>query len=143
MKSKRTAGFTLIEMMVVIVIIGILAAVLITTISGRADKAKFEATKAKMAQISMKCEEFKTYHNEYPKQLGDLVRMPGYVDPKTWPAGGYFPKMEDLKDGWGKEFIYRAPGSGGHPFDLVSLGEDGRQGGDGYAADLSNHDGAK
>lgn len=127
-------GFTLVEMMVVIVIIGILATVVIVNISGKADKAKVEATKAILKQLGGQMDMFKLNHNRYPDSLMDLYKMPSYVDPKTWPPGGYI--TEPPKDGWNNDFLLRIPGPDGAPFDIVSLGEDNREGGDGFAADL-------
>ncbi len=137
----REGGFTLIEMMVVIVIIGILAAVLITQISGRADRAKVEATKAMIAQVSQALDMFKLDHNRYPTRLDDLLVAPSDVDVKKWPPGGYLKKAP--RDGWDKEFIYRIPGTKGQPYDVVSFGEDMREGGEGYAEDLWNHEAYK
>ena len=134
MKTRRAAGFTLVEMMVVIVIIGILATVVIVNISGHADKAKVNATQALLKIVGNQLEAFKLNHNRYPQNLMDLVVMPPYVDIKDWPRGGYF--IDPPLDGWGHEFIYRPQGSGTNPFDLMSLGEDGKEGGEGPAADL-------
>ncbi len=133
-------GFTLVEMMVVIVIIGILAATAITVLSGRADRAKVEATKAMVSQISQALDMFKLDHNRYPPpgRLEDLVNMPSDIDPKKWPAGGYLRRFP--RDGWDRDFMYRLPGTRGQPYDVVSLGEDGREGGEGYAEDLWNHE---
>jgi general secretion pathway protein G len=136
--GRARRGFTLVEMMVVIVIIGILAATAITVLSGRADRARVEATKAMVAQIAQALDLFKLDHNRYPLRLDDLVNMPSDIDPKKWPAGGYLKKFP--RDGWDREFFYRVPGTKGQPFDVLSLGEDGREGGEGYAEDLWNHE---
>lgn len=132
------AGFTLVEMMVVIVIIGILAAVLITQISGRADKAKVEATKVMIKQVGDALDLFKLDHNVYPESLDHLTFQPSYVEATNWPPGGYLKRLP--RDGWKREFVYRVPGTNGQPFDIISYGEDGRQGGEGFAADIWNHD---
>jgi general secretion pathway protein G len=133
-RKSRRGGFTLVEMMVVIVIIGILATVVIVNISGKADKARVEATQALLKQLGGQMEMFKLDNNRYPENLMDLYKMPSYVDPKKWPPGGYI--TEPPLDGWGHEFLLRFPGPDNAPFDIVSLGEDNREGGDGYAADL-------
>ena len=137
----RSQGFTLVEMMVVIVIIGILAGVLITQLSGRADRAKVEATRALITQISAQLDLFKLDFNKYPTRLEDLLTMPPDVDQKKWPPGGFLKKYP--KDGWDREFIYRVPGTKGQPYDVISLGEDGREGGEGYAEDIWNSDANK
>lgn len=136
-RGARQAGFTLVEMMVVIVIIGILATVMITQLSGRTEKARQEGTKAMIRQIDLKLVEFKLNHHRYPEKLEDLFIMPPYVDARTWPPGGYL--KEPPMDQWSNRYEYRVPGTGGQPFDIVSYGEDGRPGGDGVNEDLWNH----
>jgi|SRR5882672_5631022 len=122
-------------MMVVIVIIGILATVVIVNISGKAEVAKMKATEAIIKQIGGQMEMFKLNHNRYPENLNDLFRMPSYVDSKAWPPGGYI--TEPPVDGWGRDLYLRMPGPENTPYDIVSLGEDGREGGEGPAADIA------
>jgi general secretion pathway protein G len=141
MRRTTTGGFTLVEMMVVIVIIGILATVLITQIAGKADKARVEATRAMIAQVSGACDLFNLDHSRYPDNLMDLMRMPPYVDGKKWPPAGYLKK--EPKDAWDRPFIYRVPGTNGQPYDIISLGADGREGGQVYDEDLWNHEAYK
>ncbi len=135
MNKRSERGFTLVEMMVVIVIIGILATVVIVNIGGKADKARVESTNAIIKQLGGQMEMFKLDHNRYPENLNDLYRQPSYVDPKKWPAGGYI--TEPPQDGWGQEFILRIPGPDNSPFDIISYGEDKREGGEGFAADIT------
>ena len=137
-RRARNRGFTLVEMMVVIVIIGILAAVLIVQISGRAEKAKVTATKVMMKQVGDALDLFKLDHNVYPESLDHLTFQPPYVEAINWPPGGYLKKAP--RDGWDREFEYRVPGTAGQPYDIISYGEDGQQGGDRFNADLWNHD---
>ena len=138
---RRTSGFTLVEMMVVIVIIGVLATVLITQIAGKAERAKVEATRALISQVSNALVQFKLDHNRYPDRLDDLVTKPPYANTRNWPPGGYL--KDPPRDAWGREFIYRVPGTKGQPFDIISLGDDGREGGEGYAEDIWNHEAYK
>ena len=133
-RRRGERGFTLVEMMVVIVIIGILATVVIVNISGKADKARVEATQSLLKTLGGQMEMFKLDHNRYPESLMDLYKMPSYVDPKKWRPGGYI--TEPPLDGWQHEFLLRFPGPDNSPFDIISLGEDNREGGEGYAADL-------
>ncbi len=133
---RRKGGFTLVEMMVVIVIIGILATVLITQIAGKSDRAKVEATRAMISQLAQALDLFKLDHNRYPDRLDDLVQPPAYIDQKKWPVGGYLKQFP--RDGWDREFLYRPQGSQGLPYDIISLGEDGREGGLQYAEDITN-----
>lgn len=140
MERRRERGFTLIEIMVVVVIIGILAALVITQIAGRDDAAKAAATKAMIAQVASGLDMFKLDHNRYPDRVEDLVHQPSYIDPSKWKVG-YLKKVPF--DGWGNPFVYRVPGTGGQPYDVLSLGADGREGGSGYDEDIWNHDGNK
>jgi general secretion pathway protein G len=128
-------------MMVVIVIIGILAGLVIKQLSSRAEKAKVEATKAMIAQVSEALDLFKLELNKYPERLEDLVTMPPDVDPKKWHPGGFLKKMP--KDAWDRDLIYRKPGTKGQPYDVISLGADGREGGEGFDEDLWNSDANK
>ena len=138
-RARTRSGFTLIEMMVVIVIIGILATVLVTQIAGKTDRAKASTSRAKIEQIAAAVEEFRMDHNKYPDSLVDLFRMPSYIDAGKWPTGGYVRK-DPSKDSWDQDLIYNVPGTGGQPFDLVSWGADQLQGGEGNNADIWNHD---
>ena len=135
---RRDAGFTLIEMMVVIVIIGLIAGLAVVTLSNRADVAKVRTTKAMIEQVATAIESFKLELNRYPDRIDDLMYMPPDIDPKKWPPGGFLKKMPT--DGWERPFEYRRPGTRGQPYDLISWGEDGREGGEGYAEDLWNHE---
>ena len=137
MKSSRRGGFTLVEMMVVIVIIGILATVIIVNIAGKADKAKVEATKAIVKQVAAQVEMFNVDLGRYPVSLDDLASAsaPPYVDGKTWHP--YL--TESARDGWGNPLLYRVPGTDGFPYDVISYGQDAKELGEGYAADIWNH----
>lgn len=131
-RRVRAGGFTLVEMMVVIVIIGILATILIVNLGGKTDKAKSTYTVGILEQVDNAIELFKAENNRYPQALEELVSMPSDVDANVWQP---YLKRYPL-DGWDQEFIYHVPGSGGHPFDLLSLGADGREGGEGFDRDL-------
>ncbi len=138
---SRRAGFTLVEMMVVIVIIGILAAVVAGRVMFSGDKAKAGATKAQIENVSQAVDVFKLDLNRYPTRLDELMNMPSDVDPKKWQPGGYLKKYP--KDGWDREFNYRVPGTRDKPSDVITLGADGKEGGDGYDADIWNSDANK
>lgn len=135
-KAARVEGFTLVEMLVVIVIIGILAAVVIANYGGITDDAAAKGTNAIIKTVAQQVEIFKLKHNRYPASLNDLLVMPSYVDPKTWPAGGYL--TQPPVDGWGQELKYNLPGTEGFPYDIVSLGADMKEGGEGFDADIWN-----
>jgi general secretion pathway protein G len=134
-KRKRSAGFTLIEMMVVIVILGVLALVLVVSFAGKDDKAKKQVTKTVIMAVSNAITEFKMDHNQYPQSLNDLRQRPSFVEDGDW-SGQYLQKS--AKDGWGRDLHYDVPGPGGYPFKLYSLGADDQVGGVGFDTDLSN-----
>ncbi|HLY72908.1 MAG TPA: type II secretion system major pseudopilin GspG [Planctomycetota bacterium] len=136
MKNLKTRGFTLIEMMVVVLIIGVIAAVVTVSIGEQPGKAKARLTKVALAKLKAEIQLFKGEQNRYPESLEDLVRRPAYIDVRNWPERGY---LEELPlDGWDRPFHYAVPGVRG-PFDLVSWGEDGKEGGEGVNADLWSH----
>jgi general secretion pathway protein G len=134
-------GFTLIELMVVIVILGILAGLIIPRIMGRPEEAK--QLKAKM-QIESIETALKLYHLDngvYPdteQGLQALVEKPDTGTlPKKWRTGGYLEKGKVPKDPWGNDFVYLSPGAHGD-FDLLSYGADGVQGGEGKNKDIES-----
>lgn len=139
MKRSRERGFTLIEIMVVVVIIGILAALVITQIGGKADEAKAKTTRAMIKQLAQQVEMFKLDQNRYPEKLLDLLYQPSYVDPAKWKQ----PYITERPfDSWGNEFLYRVPGTS-FAYDIVSLGADGKESGQGYDEDIWNHEAYK
>jgi general secretion pathway protein G len=127
-------GFTLIEMMVVVVIIGIVATVVAVNIGEKPDIAKAKMTMAQVKQLKAEVELFKADHNRYPETLQDLVVKPAYIDSKAWHEY----RSEMPLDGWGRPYHYQAPGTRG-PFDIVSWGADGIVGGEGVNADIWSH----
>jgi len=103
---------------------------------GYTPSPEVEDTKATMKEIVGALDTFKKEQRRYPQALADLMTKPKYLDPKTakWPANGYIKAIP--KDAWGHDFLYKVPGSYGHPFDLISQGEDGKAGGKKDAQDL-------
>jgi general secretion pathway protein G len=137
------AGFTLIEIMVVVVILGILAAVVVPAIVGRPDEAKAQAARLDIEGLTSALEMYKLDNGSYPtteQGLEALIRKPSIPpEPKKWQAGGYLKSNKGLVDPWGHPYYYLAPGRNNrHSFDLLSLGADGIEGGDGYNQDVTN-----
>ncbi|RMG90940.1 MAG: type II secretion system protein GspG [Zetaproteobacteria bacterium] len=132
MNSQRyQRGFTLLEIMVVIVIIGILAALIAPRFVERADEAKVEATKVQMANIAQALKLYRLQHGHYPSSSEGLQAL---VKPDEHGKR----HLDELpKDAWGHEFIYLMPGVHGD-FDLMSYGADGAPGGSGVDADIGN-----
>jgi len=136
MRKTDARGFTLVEMMVVVVILGIIATVVAANVGERLEIAKVRLTKAAIVKLKGDVQFFKLDQNQYPEQLQDLVRQPAYVDRNHWPEHGYVDEVP--ADGWDRPFLYANPGRRG-PYDIVSYGADGKEGGTGYNADLWSH----
>jgi general secretion pathway protein G len=126
-------GFTLLELMVVIVIIGLLATVVVVNVVGRVEKAKVDITKTKMKEIEKAIDLFKLDNNRLPNSLDELMHRPPDVD--YWPQGGYL--KEKPLDAWNREFEYRT-GEGHKGYIIISYGADGQPGGEGNNADITN-----
>lgn len=139
--SSKKKGFTLLELMVVLVILGALIGLIAPNILGRSDDAKISVAKTQMSNIISALNFYKLDNGNYPSTaqgLQALVSKPsGFPEAKNWKSDGYMPKI--ALDPWGNEFIYISPGSEGD-FDLLTLGKDGQEGGDGDSADISNND---
>lgn len=138
-RTRAAAGFTLIEIMVVIVILGIMAALVVPNLAGRQDQAQVTAAKSDLRSLGNALEMYKLDNFSYPSTeqgLEALVKKPsGYPEPKNWKVGGYVRKLPT--DPWGNPYRYIATGGS---FELYCLGADGQEGGDGYAADLRYSD---
>lgn len=135
MKNKSQSGFTLLEIMAVIIIIGILGAVILPNVMNSGEKAKVNAAKTDMAQVSTELDLFKLEVGRYPSSqegLDALLKNPGGIS--NW--NGPYSKKKEMKDPWGSDYKYATPGANGQPFELKSLGADKQEGGDGVNADI-------
>jgi general secretion pathway protein G len=136
-------GFTLIELMVVIVILGILAGLIVPRIMGRPEEARRMKAKVQIESIETALKLYKLDNGSYPSTeqgLQALVEAPTVgVLPRAWREGGYLEKGRVPVDPWGNEFVYLNPGLHGD-FDLSSYGPDGQAGGDGEDMDVNNWD---
>jgi len=132
-------GFTFIEIMVVVAILAILAALVVPRIMGRTDDAKRTAAKVQIRNIEGALQLYKLDNGIYPtteQGLRALVEKPTVgVIPKKWKLGGYLPKLPE--DPWGNPFKYQSPSQRGE-YEVVSLGTDGEVGGEGSNADIAN-----
>ena len=132
---ERRRAFSLVEIMVVVIIIGVLAAVIVPGIFGRTGKARQAVAKQKLATIESAINLFHQDYGRFPEVLDDLVSRPSDVAAEQWTPPSL--KRKDLLDPWGNPFQYRYPGD--HwTFDLYSLGADGQTGGDGEDEDVVN-----
>ena len=131
-------GFTLIEVMVVVVIIGILATFLVPKIMDAPDKARVEKAKAEMRGIATALQLYKFDNGFYPTSEQGLQALVTEAStdpvPLYFKSGGYLNELP--KDPWGVYYIYMYPGEGNKDFDIISFGADRKEGGSGYDADI-------
>ncbi|TPT60188.1 type II secretion system protein GspG [Acinetobacter baumannii] len=136
-RMKRASGFTLIEVMVVIVILGVLAALIVPNVMGRSEKAKIDTTQITLKGVAGALDQYKLDNGHFPTMqeggLDALINQPATA--KNWMPGGYV-KGGYPKDSWKNDIQYVVPGKDGHPFDLYSFGADGKEGGEGNDADI-------
>ena len=135
--AARTPGFTLLELLVVVVIIGLLAGFVAPRYFGQVGKSEVNVAKAQLDALEKALDQYRLDTGRYPSaELGlkALVERPS-SEPK-W-NGPYLRKAIPL-DPWGKPYLYRIPGEKGE-FDLLSFGKDGQPGGSGENADITNH----
>lgn len=131
---RRRRGFTLVELMVVVAIIGLLAAVVTVNVMGQGHTARVERVRADMKAIGDACDLFKIACGTYPQNLQELWERPSSNAARKW-AGPYLKEYPPL-DPWGNEYVYNFAGSG--QYEIISYGADGAPGGVDEAADLSS-----
>ena len=138
-RKSCSCGFTLIEIMVVVVIMGVLAALLVPRLMGRTDDARIIAAKQDIATLMQALKLYRLDNQRYPTNeqgLQALISKPsGGPMPPNWKAGGYLDRLN--KDPWGNPYEYRSPGSHAE-VDLYSYGADGKPGGTGNDADIGS-----
>lgn len=139
---RQQAGMTLIEIMVVVAIIGSIAALVTVNVLSYLDESKVETTKIQIRSIEGGLDQYKRRHGVYPtteQGLMALVEKPtvGKI-PDNYPPDGYIKSLP--KDGWGSEFVYYSPGVSGHKVEIISYGADGEEGGEDFDTDLANYE---
>ncbi|HJW68620.1 MAG TPA: type II secretion system major pseudopilin GspG [Candidatus Binatia bacterium] len=136
-RRRRQAGFTLIEIMVVMVIIGLLMALVGPNLIGRSEKAKTQAAAMQIERLGTVLDTFRLDIGRYPttqEGLQALVERPSGLE--RWD-GPYLNKAVP-KDPWDRPYVYRSPGDGGRPYDIYSLGADGAPGGQDKNRDITS-----
>ena len=136
--SPRQHGFTLIEIMVVVVIIGLLAAVVTQQLMGNVDDARASKARADIRQLETALTLYRIDNARYPTTEQGLQALVTRPDPSMtrWKEGGYVTRVS--KDPWGREYLYQYPGTRGGEYDLYSLGADGQPDGEKADADIGN-----
>ena len=136
---KCARGFTLIEIMVVLIIIGLLAGIVVPKLMGRTEEAKRTKTAVQIKNLQSSLDLYKLDSGVYPSTdqgLQALVEKPAVGEiPNNWKEGGYIDKIP--KDPWGNNYVYISPGVHGD-YDLYSYGADGEEGGEGRNADIQS-----
>ena len=139
--KKPQTGFTLIEVMIVVIIIGILATLVVPKLIGRQDQALVTKARHDISTLENALKLYRLDNFQYPSSdqgLTALVEKPaGTPEPKNWKKGGYIERMP--KDPWGNDYLYLNPGNHGE-IDIYSLGADGQEGGEEMNADIGNWD---
>ena len=136
---KNTRGFTLIEIMVVVVIIGLLAAMIVPAVVGQVETARVSRAKHDIRSLETALAMFKLDNSKYPSTeqgLAALVQPPTDPSIRHWRPGGYLEHVS--KDPWGGDYHYDNPGTHGKEYDLYTLGADDQPGGEGSNADIGN-----
>lgn len=134
---KPLRGMTLVEILAVVVILGLITGTLMVGFSGSVGKAKRELAKSGIGIVVTQLEKYRLEKNEWPTNDQSLAVM---TDGVAVPTASYYLSPGQLLDPWDRSFIYVTPGPSGHPFEVLSLGADGQQGGEGENADVTSAD---
>jgi general secretion pathway protein G len=138
-RSARHRGFTLIEIMVVVVIIGLLAAVIVPQVVDKVDQARVAKAQQDITSLETALTMYRLDNSKYPttdQGLSALTTQPTDPNIRHWRPGGYIKRIS--KDPWGNDYQYVYPGTHGGEYDLYSLGADNQPGGEGTDADVGN-----
>ncbi len=131
--THRERGFTILEIVIVFILLAGIMAFVGPTIFNQMGRAKSSEAKIRIQHLAGQIEMYKLEVGKYPDSLQSLVKQPAGAD--RW--NGPYAKDADLKDAWGNDYRYNVPGQG-KAFDLISLGADGKDGGEGENRDVSN-----
>jgi len=130
---RAQSGFTIFEIVIVFILLAGIMAVVMPRVFDQFTRAQGQQAKMSLMHVAGQIEMYRAEVGKYPDSLRDLVRKPSAVD--NW--NGPYVKETELKDAFGNEYKYSAPGQG-RKFDLISLGADGKEGGEGENRDISN-----
>lgn len=139
---REHEGFTMLEIMIVITIIGIMSVVIVPRLMDMPQRARASKAQEMISSLELALDRYNLDNGYYPttdQGLSALVQEPTTEPlPTNYNPGGYLKKKDIPKDPWGRDFLYTSPGSEGKEYDLVSLGADGAEGGEGFNADVRN-----
>jgi general secretion pathway protein G len=141
----RKRGFTLLELIVVVMVLSILASIVAVAVLKEPGKARVTAAEVEIkATLEMALDRYYLAHGHYPSQeqgLKALIEIPQVEPiPRNYPPEGYLKKKRMPLDPWDNEYVYLVPGSEDSPYEIICYGSDGKPGGDGEAADISSLD---
>jgi len=139
-RRRVRSGFTMIELVAMLIIIGLLAAVVGKNVIGKIERAKVETTKANLKSLHSAVTNFKMDTGRYPTEEEGLLVLVEDPGDEGWEPGGYLDTTEVPTDGWKNEFFYELDPPSGKPFVVTSFGADGEEGGEGYDMDLYSTD---
>ncbi len=135
-RSRRNrGGFTIVEILVVVIIIAVLATMIVPRFLGRVGQSRQAVAKTKLAEIEKAIEIFSYDYERWPAELNELVNRPADIDEAKWNPPTI--RAKDLLDPWGQQFLYRQPGEHGI-YDIYTLGKDGQEGGEDEDSDIGN-----
>lgn len=132
---KPVRAMTLVEILAVVVILGLITVTLTVGLSGRVGKAKHSLARTQIGQIVSQVATFQLDKKRYPSASDGLQVL---TKPLAQPTDAFFLDPAQILDPWGRAYLYVIPGPDGHPFEVLTYGADGQQGGTGENADLSS-----
>lgn len=128
-KRRIRNGFTMVELMAMLIIIGLLATLVVTKVANKIDQARITTTKANLKMLHSAVNQFKMDTGRFPSSdlgLLELIEQP--ADVENYPVGGYLETTELPRDGWGHDFVYEDYPESGKQFAIRSFGPDGEEG---------------
>lgn len=133
MKKIMRSGFTLVELIIVIAIIGVLASIVVVRYAGKTDQAKVAAAKAHIQGLETAILDFQAQNSRLPRTLEELVVKP--ADCPNWDPNGYLKSSKVPKDPWGHDYLYKLENGN---YEIICYGADGQEGGEGVNKDLNS-----
>lgn len=131
-RRRNERGFSLIEILIVIALIGLILAVVVNRVFGNKERAEYKVAQTQLQSLAQKVDNYYLDVGSYPESLDALVSAPTNADGWLGP----YAKADELKDPWKHAIQYRQPGEDDKPFQLISYGTDGKEGGEGVKSDI-------